>query len=204
MIITKLERQKKKERFNVHLDGEYAFAIDADTLLNFRGLRVGNEIDESEVLAIQKEGEKRSAYARAFSYVSRGMHTLKEVRDKLKKLAYTDDAVTYAVDRLAGLNLVNDRAYAVAYVETHHGRGKLRLTHELKAKGVDRKVIDEVLACVLEEEMEIEEATTLAIKFYHSLGDKTKVQRRLLTRGYSYSVIERAVSAAIKDGDDEF
>ena len=43
----------------------------------------------------------------------------------------------------------------------------------------------------------------LAKKFYASLGDKTKVMRRLLSRGYSYSVIESAVNRAIDDEDYE-
>ena len=204
MIITKIERQKKKDRFNVHLDGEYAFAVDADTLLNFRGLRVGNPLSDEEASAIKSESEKRAAYARGFAYLSRGMHTLKETRDKLKKLSYTECAITYALDRLNALGLVDDEAYARAYAETHDGRGRIRLKHELSAKGVAKEVIDAVLDESLTEDEEITIATELARKFFASSGDRTKVMRRLLNRGYSYSVIESALLRAKLEDEDEF
>ena len=204
MIVTKIERQKKKERFNVHLDGEYAFAVDGDTLLNFRSLRVGNELSEDELSAIKVESEKRAAYARGFAYLSRSMHTVREVRDKLKKLAYTDGAVDYALNRLATLHLTDDAAYARAYVETHATKGKLRLRHELIAKGVSREVIDDVLSECISEEDELDSATLLAEKFWAQTHDKVKVMRRLLSRGYTYSVIESAISAVKGAEDEEF
>lgn len=203
MLVTKLERQKKKKGFNVHIDGEFALSVDADTLLEFRSLKVGSEIDEEELDHIKRVCEKRSAYARAFACISRSMHTQREIKNKLKKHAYTDEAIDYALSRLTELNLINDEAYAKAYVETRTGRGRLRLKSELTAKGVEREVIDSVLAEYLDEDEEIISATELARKFYASLGDKTKVMRRLLTRGYSYSVIESAVARALSDDDYE-
>ena len=204
MIVTKIERQQKKERYNVYMDGEYCFAVDGDTLLNFRNLRVGCEVDEDEILAIRTENERRAAYARGFSYLSRAMHTLREVRDKLKKLSYTDEAITYAVDRLQRLNLVNDEVYARTYVETHSEKGKLRLRHELINKGIPSSVADAVIADWVSQDDEIDQASILAEKFWNQTHDKTKVMRRLLSRGYSYSVIDSAISRVMEADCDEF
>lgn len=71
-----------------------------------------------------------------------------EVRRKLTRLGYDPQLVTSTVERLAELGLLDDDAFARAWVEQRDRakpRGEHALRAELGLKGVDRALIDGVL-----------------------------------------------------------
>lgn len=204
MIVTKIEQQKNKDRYSVFLDGDFSFGINSSTLLSYRNIRVGAELSEREIAEISLSDEKESAYKRAFSYVAKSERAEREVINKLKKLLYSDEAIESALIRLRELNLVNDRRYVNLYLSSNAGKGRIRLRHELANKGIERSIIDEELAKALPEEDEQHEADELALKFYERTKDRNKTVRRLLSRGFTYSTIERALSKVNCGDEDDF
>lgn len=71
-----------------------------------------------------------------------------EVRRRLTSAGYRSDLVDGAVIRLAGLGILDDEAFARAWVESRdraRPRGERALRRELFLKGIDREVQDEVL-----------------------------------------------------------
>ena len=72
-----------------------------------------------------------------------------EVRRRLTGAGYRPELVEGAVARLLELGILDDAAFARAWVESRdraHPRGEIALRRELRLKGIDAAVIDEVLA----------------------------------------------------------
>ncbi|HXG26100.1 MAG TPA: regulatory protein RecX [Candidatus Binatia bacterium] len=77
-----------------------------------------------------------------------------EVRRRLLQHGYRADLVEGCLDRLGELGIIDDAAFARAWVESRdraRPRGERALRQELRTKGIDRAVIDEALE---EREME--------------------------------------------------
>jgi regulatory protein len=74
--------------------------------------------------------------------------SIAEVRRRLTSAGYRADLVESAIDRLIDLGMLDDAAFARAWIESRdraHPRGERALRSELVQKGIDRAVVDEVL-----------------------------------------------------------
>ena len=75
--------------------------------------------------------------------------SVEEVRKHLTAAAFPPALVEGAVDRLLQLGWLDDRAFATAWVESRdraRPRGQVALRRELTLKGIDREIVDAVLA----------------------------------------------------------
>ncbi len=71
-----------------------------------------------------------------------------EVRQRLTSAGYRADLVDGAIDRMLGFGILDDEAFARAWVESRdraRPRGERAIRAELGLKGVDRALIDAVL-----------------------------------------------------------
>ena len=121
------------------------------------------------------------------------------------------EAAEEVLSRFEEVGLINDSAFADAWVESrHHGRGLARraLAQELRTKGVDSTLID---AAVSQLDSEQEEATArelVARKLRSTRGlDREKRLRRLAgmlaRKGYSEGMALRVVRQALEEeGED--
>lgn len=128
-----------------------------------------------------------------------------ELDKALRRKGCPDDVAAEVLDRFEQVGLVDDEAYAQAFVRSKQaGRGLARraLTHELRAKGVD----DEVVAAVLDEvdpEDERARAHELVAKKLRSMhGLDRAVQTRRLAgmlarKGYDGEVARRVINEAL-------
>ena len=72
-----------------------------------------------------------------------------EVRTRLNRAGYRPDLVEGAITRLIELGMLDDAAFAKAWVESRdraRPRGERALRSELRTKGIDRAVVDETMA----------------------------------------------------------
>ncbi|MGW0863135.1 recombination regulator RecX [Streptomyces sp. NPDC002611] len=137
--------------------------------------------------------------------------TRKQLADALRKRQIPDDAAEEVLSRLEEVGLINDSAFADAWVESrHHGRGLARraLARELRTKGVDSTLIDEAVS-QLEPEQEEETARELVARKLRSTRglDRDKRLRRLAgmlaRKGYSEGMALRVVRQALEEeGED--
>ena len=77
---------------------------------------------------------------------SRSVH---EVRRRLTTAGYRTDLVQGAIERLGDIGVLDDEAFARAWVESRdraRPRGERALREELRLKGIDRSLVDTVLA----------------------------------------------------------
>jgi regulatory protein len=91
-----------------------------------------------------------------------------EVRRRLTQAGYRSELVDGAITRLAELGVLDDEAFAKAWVESRdraRPRGERALRRELSLKGVDRGVLDEVL----EERREAGEGREVDLEAAHRL-----------------------------------
>jgi regulatory protein len=94
------------------------------------------------------EDDPQVVMAAAGRFLEARQRSIGEVRRHLAAAAYPADLVAAALDRLIELGMLDDRAFARAWVESRdraYPRGETALRRELSLKGIDRDVIAEVL-----------------------------------------------------------
>lgn len=75
--------------------------------------------------------------------------SIAEVRRRLSSAGYRPELIDGAVSRLEELGVLDDEAFARAWVESRdraHPRGERAIRQELRIKGIDRLMVDAVLA----------------------------------------------------------
>lgn len=109
--------------------------------------------------------------------------TRKQLADALRKREIPDDAAEEVLSRFEEVGLINDSAFADAWVESrHHGRGLARraLVQELRTKGVDSTLIDAAVGQLDSEQEETTARELVARKLRSTRGlDRDKRLRRL-------------------------
>ncbi|MBO5925569.1 MAG: RecX family transcriptional regulator [Clostridia bacterium] len=200
MLITSITPSRRKRKYDLVVDGEFFATIDEQTLLDYRVLEKGNEIDRDLLLEIVEDSARASAYSDAIAYISSAMRTVKEVEGKLYRLGYTTIVVEEAIRRITGYGYLDDRDYATRYVDmSRETKGKVRIRHELRAKGICEDIVEEALI----DFDEYAPATREAERYSHRVGgDKKKIFNHLVVRGYSTSVASEVVSSI--SGEDEY
>ena len=134
--------------------------------------------------------------------------TRAELETKLAGKGYPDEVTTQVLDRLAQVGLIDDRDFAEQWVRSRHtyaGKGKRALAAELRTKGVDSEVIDDVLADVDAgaERQRAEQLVRDRLRRERLDDDdaEAKVIRRLVgmlaRRGYNQSMALDVVKAAV-------
>ncbi len=94
---------------------------------------------------IEKSPGKSSPTPRsqAMNWLARREYSLAELRTKLAEHAFTPDVVEATVAALAADNLVSDERFAEALVavRVRKGQGPVRISAELKRRGINRELI---------------------------------------------------------------
>lgn len=137
--------------------------------------------------------------------------TRKQLADALRKREIPDEAAEEVLSRFEDVGLIDDAAFADAWVESrHHGRGLARraLVRELRTKGVDSAVIDEAVGQLDSEQEETTARELVARKLRSTRGlDRDKRLRRLAgmlaRKGYGEGMALRVVRQALEEeGED--
>ena len=71
--------------------------------------------------------------------------TRRELERRLSERGCPRGTIDELLDRYEQSGLIDDRAYAVLYIDSKRDFGLLRLRDELRVRGVDRDLIEEVL-----------------------------------------------------------
>ncbi|MEU9402913.1 recombination regulator RecX [Streptomyces sp. NPDC048242] len=137
--------------------------------------------------------------------------TRKQLADALRKREIPDEVAEEVLSRFEEVGLINDSAFADAWVESrHHGRGLARraLARELRTKGVDSALIDEAVGQLDSEQEEATARDLVDRKLRSTRGlDRDKRLRRLAgmlaRKGYPEGMALRVVRQALEEeGED--
>lgn len=200
MQITSIQVQKKrKDRYNIFVDGEFRFGLDEGVVARL-GLYEKKEVTEKEIEEIEKEEVIAKAFNAAANFLKTRERSQKEIRDKLKTKEYSPSVIEKVLEKLERLDIVNDTRFAEMFVRDRmklKPEGKKVLLLELKVKGIDDKIIEEVLTYYIDEASEIEMARRVLKKVekrYEGLEERIrrdKIVKYLLGKGFTYSIIEK-------------
>ena len=132
----------------------------------------------------------------ALRSLGRRMQSRVELERKLLART-TPDVARSVLARLEEWGYLDDRAFAEAFVRSHHGRwGGLRIAAELRRRGVDEGIVREALAAEGGKEDELARALALLEKTaWRHKGDHARMVRHLQGRGYALEVALDAARA---------
>jgi regulatory protein len=110
-------------------------------------LVVGREIGPLVLERLQQLADVEAAHRAAQRAIARRAHARFDLRRRLLQKQHPPDAVDAALERLSAAGLLDDARFAVDYAaaKARRGRGPLRLTSDLQAQGVDRRVAEEAV-----------------------------------------------------------
>ncbi|WP_225828845.1 recombination regulator RecX [Streptomyces naphthomycinicus] len=137
--------------------------------------------------------------------------TRKQLADALRKREIPDDVAEEVLTRFEEVGLIDDSAFADAWVESrHHGRGLARraLARELRTKGVDSTLIEDAVGQLDSEQEETTARELVTRKLRATRGlDRDKRLRRLAgmlaRKGYPEGMALRVVRQALEEeGED--
>jgi regulatory protein len=170
------------------------FASVSQDLVAEERLAPGRELDDALRERIGLEAEIEGAFRTVLRALERRSFARADLGRRLRRKGHAPEAVDHALERAAEMRLLDDGAFALNYVETRSGRGRgpLRLTRDLLAMGVERRLIDRALAAYAADGMDRGGLPlSLATKRAGQLGNLPREvkRRRLLAylarRGFS-------------------
>ncbi len=198
-IITAIKPQKNKKRVNIHLDGKFGFGIDLENFVKL-GLKVEQELPEREVEEIIKKAEFQKTYDKLVRFTTLRPRSEKEVNDWLRKYKVHKSIHKELFIRLKRLDLLDDRKFAQWWIEqriTFRPRGKRALSFELRQKGIDRDLINQILSEVKIDEQKIACQLLKKKKYkWEKLGKlkaRKKMSEFLARKGFSWAVIKESI-----------
>lgn len=211
MRITSLEPQMNNpERINLYVDGRFLLGVNAAIVLQM-GLRLDQELSPSQLDLLQSEEVEQRAVDRALNYLSYRPRSREEVRRYLRRKETPPEIIEAALARLDRLDFVNDRTFAGFWIESREQfspRGARALKNELRMKGVERDVVDEMVNDEQDEERALRAGRKKAIALANAPNiDFATFRNRLGSflqrRGFGYQVTARTVRALWKELKEE-
>jgi regulatory protein len=149
------------------------------------------------------------AYDAAVRYLASRPRSVSEIKRHLRTKRFDDAAQDKAIDQLRAQRYIDDEAFARYWFEQRakfRHKGQRAIASELMQKGVAREIIDLVLgeADPDAEMKRARESIRRPMTRWLSMDDnerKRKIHQYLVTRGFSYDVIEEVI--ARPEADEE-
>ncbi|NMM63190.1 recombination regulator RecX [Clostridium sp. P21] len=205
-IITKVEIQKRnKDRVNVYINEEFAFACSAQ-LVYVHNIVKGKNVDFHYLNEIITEDNYIKCKSTALKIIEKVYKTESQIISKLLEKGYDEKTVSRTTEFLKEYGFINDEKFIGMYIKDKikvSGRKKIR--YDLIKKGISEQKIDEKLACV-DKDIEKESAFRLAEKKYNviikSEKDYRKIYRRvgefLVRKGYNSDIVSEILNSVVK------
>jgi regulatory protein len=207
-IITRLQiQQKNKERVNIFLDEEYAFSLE---LMLAAGLRKGQQLTEAEIATLQADDERKRAYAAALTFLGERVRSQTEVAQRLEQREFTPEAIAQTLARLQQEGYLDDTTFGQQWVanrQRFRPRSERALRYELRRKGMETSLIDEVI-----QEAEIDEDAAAWAALQPKIARWQGLERAqfsqkaggfLARRGFGHEVARRVIDRAWNGRNDD-
>lgn len=210
MIITKVSAQKRPGRYNIFLDGKYAFSAGEKTVAEFVLLK-GKELDDEQVEKIRQFDADAKASDLAAHFLSYEPRTIFEVLQYLKKHEISDEAANSAVNQLNELGYLDDRQYAKLFIKNGlrvGSDGPKSLLRKLTQKGVDPEISQTELDEVMDEDW-IEVGQRVIKSMIHQAGKlaqrelKRKMKTKLLMHGFDGGISSEIIASLDLEDDED-
>lgn len=193
MVTISFEKQKKGERYNLYIDGDFFSGVEPDVLVKY-SLKNFMEIEREKIEEMVLESETFYAFNKALNYLSKSMKTENEIREYLLKKGINKQATENAILKLIEYKYIDYEIYAKNYVDFYKEKfGKLKLKQNLQNKKIDEEIISKFLD--YSEDDGLENVVKLIEKQIKNkeldIKLKQKVIRNLMSKGYSFEIIKK-------------
>ena len=207
-IITKISPQKKSGRFNLFIDGKFAFGITEFTLLE-NNLKENKNLSQAEVDKLLTK-EKQSLYMdRASHFLSIRPRSEKEVVDYLIKKIAQDEGVKFSeasqsplvgrvLKTLKKYDYINDSDFANWFLKSRlssNPKSIKLIKLELKQKGITAEVLDTLNFKSNQDNKSAIKVVEKKVARWQKLPHmeyKKKFYAYLLSRGFDYDTVKEA------------
>ncbi len=144
-MIISIEKQKKENRFNLFVEGEFYSGLNLDQVVKYN-LKNGLDLNKEKIDEIVLESESFYAFNKVLKYISKSMKTEHDLMLYLKKKSFSDDVINATIEKLKNYNYINDELYVKSYIETYKNKfGQNKLKQNLKNKNIDEELIEKYL-----------------------------------------------------------
>ncbi|MAG59577.1 hypothetical protein CMO96_02190 [Candidatus Woesebacteria bacterium] len=198
--ITRITQQKDSNRANIYLDGKFAFGLSLEGILQ-NNLKTGKVLSQEAIDNLRGGAEEEKVYNKVLRFVTSRPHSEYEIKLWFRRKKVNPEQVERVFDRLKNLDMVDDKVFARWWIEqrlTFRPKSQRALIVELRQKGVEREVIEDVLANV--EFNEVEVAQKVAEKQKGRLKNlpqdlrNRKLSEYLARRGFSWEVVKQILA----------
>ena len=214
MKITDISLQARdKNRVNISVDGKYRFSLDVFQVGEL-GIKIGREYTDEELATLEDESQFGKLYGRALDYCLIRPRSIKEMRDYLRRRTrptkkrspktgkiierpgVKPEITERVLTRLIEKKYLDDEKFARFWLEhrfLQKGTSVRRLKLELAQKGIDRSVIEQLIAENIRSDQE-ELAKIIAKKQHKYRQNPQKFMQYLARQGFSYDDIKSALT----------
>ena len=202
LTVTSIEKQERRRRYNVFVNGEFAVALEPEVFAT-SGLRVDERVTAERLRELAVEDLRKRALDGALRLLAARPRSEKEVRERLVRRGLPHDIIVHTLERLREYGYVDDTEFARFWVEARSGanpRGRYVVRRELRMKGVDQEIADKAMEALPEERS----ARKAARKKLPSLRGleypdfRNRLAGYLVRRGFGYDVVKEVVNDAWK------
>lgn len=205
-IITRMDYQgRNKNRVSVFINEEFAFSV---PLLRASGLHAGQHLSLSEIEELKAEYDAYSAYAIATRYLISAPRSRREIARYLQRKKIEQGMIEATLLKLEENALINDEAFARIFVENRERfgpRSKAALRYELKGKGIEAAVIEQVTEPANDLDLAMKAIGGRMRRFRELKEDefREKGLSFLARRGFTYEVAAEAVEKIFHSLEEE-
>jgi regulatory protein len=197
VIVTAVERQRRRRRVNVFVDGRFALALGVE-LAAERDVRPGRAFTLDELSALAEAEARRSALESALRLLSYRPRSERELRDRLTRKGFGRTVTDETLGRLEELGYLDDAAFARIWTETRQElrpRSRRLLASELRWRGVAQETAEQATAAISDEDAAYQAASRRlrALRGLEHRRFRERLGRFLTRRGFSYDVARRTI-----------
>ena len=174
------------------------------------GLRKGQQLTEAEIAALQADDERKRAYAAALTFLGQRVRSQTEVAQRLEQREFTPEAIAQTLARLQQEGYLDDTTFGQQWVanrQRFRPRSERALRYELRRKGMENSLIDEVI-----QEAEIDEDAAAWAALQPKIARWQGLERAqfsqkaggfLARRGFGHEVARRVIDRAWNGRNDD-
>jgi regulatory protein len=177
------------------------------------GLRKNDEISSDRFSLLIEENKLFHIKQKAYRLLSRRIHSEFELRQKLSQKEYQRYLIDRVIDELLDKKYLNDYEFANQFADENIKNklwGEKKLIAELYKKGIDKKIISDVVLDKFSEGNNLDNADQLAAKKFKQLAyknlDRQKLMRKIITfllgKGYDFETAKQAAENVLPDSTD--
>lgn len=190
---------RRRGLVQLFLDGEAAVKLDAQVFLQ-SGLKPGDQVSDQELFELIQASDARRAQEKALYLLEYRNYSKRELTEKIARTAASREAAQAAAGRMEELGLIDDRRFGEDYARelfSRKGYGARRVAQELRRKGLDQELVQELVEKYGSPEQSGENIRRVLEKKYPGWREDEKVRRRafaaLQRLGYSYQEVREAM-----------